>query len=243
MPKLIMPGSDDARLTFIKKAVETAEKDAAAGNPFLSAETIAATKEFIPPYEEKSMALSQKLSARSKEVREWNEALENLKTGMRDMWEVVKRRVARSDEPAEVLTYYQLPLSGIIPNPNTREEWLTLAAKMIDGDAKAVTAGYPAMLNPAADELQTVLDKAGQELGDVAGVDREYDAAQEALAELRPGADEIINEILAELRFNLRKKDAASQRRIMRTYGATYKYLKGEPLEEDEIPAEEVVEI
>jgi len=31
-----------------------------------------------------------------------------------------------------------------------------------------------------------------------------------------------------ELRFALRKKDAASKRRIMRSYGATYKAIEGE---------------
>ena len=38
-----------------------------------------------------------------------------------------------------------------------------------------------------------------------------------------------------ELRFNLRKKDGSSQRRIMRTYGANFHYLKGEPVDEENL--------
>ncbi len=49
--------------------------------------------------------------------------------------------------------------------------------------------------------------------------------------ELREQADDLIDDIAAELRFNLRKKDPASRRRIMRTYGVKYRYLKGEPVE------------
>jgi len=36
-----------------------------------------------------------------------------------------------------------------------------------------------------------------------------------------------------ELRYFLRKEDAPSQRRIMRSYGATYRYLPGEPVDEE----------
>ncbi|MCD4691905.1 MAG: hypothetical protein K8R79_03230 [Calditrichales bacterium] len=38
-------------------------------------------------------------------------------------------------------------------------------------------------------------------------VDREYDQAQEEIAGLRFKADELISDVMAELRFNLRKKD------------------------------------
>lgn len=89
------------------------------------------------------------------------------------------------------------------------------------------------MENPSAAELKAVVDEAQTEAQDVTVADREFDQAQEALGKLRPQADELINEIMAELRFRLRKRDAASQRRIMRTYGATYRYLKGEPVEEE----------
>ena len=58
------------------------------------------------------------------------------------------------------------------------------------------------------------------------------------MAALRARADELIAEVMAELRFNLRKKDASTQRRIMRTYGATYSYLLGEPVDMDDAAAE-----
>ena len=92
------------------------------------------------------------------------------------------------------------------------------------------------MCNPSAAELQAVLDTARSEFDDVAMADREYDKAQEEIERLRPQADDLIQDVFAELRFNLRKKDDASQRRIMRTYGAEFRYLKGEP--EDKVELE-----
>jgi len=56
------------------------------------------------------------------------------------------------------------------------------------------------------------------------------------LISVRPQADTVIREVMDELRFNLRHMDAPSQRRIMRTYGATFKYLPGEPPNEEPPP-------
>lgn len=235
MPVWIEPGSDNARLTFLKRSVSTAEQDSGSGNMYLSQLTTDSIKTFLSDFEQKVQVLSDKLSARSKESREATQALEKLKTYTRDLWEVLKRRVYRLEQPAEVLTFYELPLSGLIPKPTTREEWLTVADKIIIGDANAVKAGYPPMANPSAAELKEALQSAGNEIDEVAGSDREYDQAQEAVAALRPQASDLIHEVMDELQFNLRKKDDASQRRIIRTYGATYKYLQGEPVDEEEI--------
>jgi len=64
---------------------------------------------------------------------------------------------------------------------------------------------------------------------DVAVADRDYDIAQEVVASSRTVAEDFIQEVMDELRFALRKKDASSQRRIMRSYGATYTFVEGEP--------------
>ena len=87
------------------------------------------------------------------------------------------------------------------------------------------------MVNPSAAELDAVLATAQTEVDEVAPADRQYDEAQEAAATLRPRADELILEVMDALRYTLRKKSAPSQRRIMRSYGATYTYLKGETIE------------
>jgi len=55
---------------------------------------------------------------------------------------------------------------------------------------------------------------------------------------LRARADELISDVIDDLRNFLRKKDEPSQRRIMRSYGFTFKYPRGEP--EDEMWEEEV---
>jgi len=229
MPVYNPPNSDMNRLAFLKQAATTGAQDMAAGKSYVGQESLDALNALAPAFEAAHNGVSARLGARSEEVRQSNEALATLQTYVRDLWGVLRRRVTRLNQPVSVLQFYSLPQSGLSPKPTTQAQWLATAAEVIAGDAQAVAAGYPAMVNPSAAELQTVLTAAQQEADEVAPADRAYDEAQEAVAALRPQADELIQEVVDELRFNLRKHDAPSQRRIMRTYGASFSYLPGEP--------------
>ena len=81
--------------------------------------------------------------------------------------------------------------------------------------------------------MQAALDASVAEAGDVLKADRDYDEAQEAVAAFRDTADELIRDLRDYVVFGTRKKEAASQRRILRSYGATYRYLPGEAVDED----------
>jgi len=233
MPKYKPPRSNLGRSSFLAQALDTGTKDRTAGNNFISQESLDNITNLLPSLEIAVSQVGSRLSVRAKEIRERASAVGKTKRYLRDLWVVLKRRVERLEQPAEVLTYYQLPLDGLTPNPTAQDEWLMLAEQVVKGDDRAVLAGYPPMTNPSAAELAEVLAAAKKESHDVAMADREYDQAQETMAALRPQAAELIAEVMAELRFNLRKKDAPSQRRIMRSYGAHFSYLKGEPPDPD----------
>ncbi len=234
MPTYKAPLNDVERAAFLQRAASTGSSDAAAGTPYLSQETITLVDTLAQAFSTALSALSGKQSSRSREIRQRNEAVALLATYVRDFWEVARRRAHRLGQPAEVLTFYGLPLNGVSPNPTRNDEWLTLAATLVKGDTEAVAAGYPAMSNPSAAEVTAVLTTAQTESGEADAADRVYDQSQEALADLRAQADQLIADVVAELRFTLRRKDPASQRRIMRTYGAVFEYLEGEPRDPDD---------
>ena len=98
------------------------------------------------------------------------------------------------------------------------------------------------MQNPDVEELKEARDKAMAERGDIPIADRIYDEAQAEVEGLRPRAIELIDDIMADLRHSLRKLEEPSQRRIMRSYGATFKYYNGEP-EDKEIQEEDIESI
>ncbi|MCA9975465.1 MAG: hypothetical protein KC413_06930 [Anaerolineales bacterium] len=240
MPVYTAPRNDVDRVAFLLRAASTGQTDVDAGTPYLSQETITEVSALAASFDKSLSDISTEQSARSREVRQRNEAIELLATYVRDFWEVARRRAHRLGQPAEVLTFYGLPLDGTSPNPTRTDEWLTIAANVVRGDAEAALAGYPAMSNPSGGELTAVLTAAQTEANEAATADRLYDQSQEQLAELRTQADQMIADVMAELRFTLRRKDPPSQRRIMRTYGATFEYLEGEPNDPDD-QTEEVV--
>jgi hypothetical protein len=161
-----------------------------------------------------------------------------LKLVLDDLWEVLRRRVRRTDEPVGVLRFYGLDTEGQPPDLNTHEEWLELAEQVIEGDAQAVAAGYAAAVCPSAAELQAALDSARKELADVTPAERELDRAQKAVLSLRQQADDLIGDVIEELRFHSRKEDPVSQRHLLRTYGATYRYQPDEVRDLDDVEEE-----
>ena len=238
MPLYHPPTNDNARLAFLQKSAITASSDNTNGNQYISDEILEQVNQLLPDYEVKVNGLNNLLSSRSKEIRERDSAFSLLQLTVRDFWEVLKRRIRRKNLPAEVLTLYELPLNGHIPFPSSNQEWLGITRKVINGDKIAIEKGYEAMENPSTKELEKLLEICETESSDVSVADRNYDLAQKEVAELRQEADALIEEIMAELRFNLRKLEPASQRRIMRSYGATFKSLPGEPAN-GEIPPQE----
>lgn len=229
MPKYVSPQSHADRLQVLARAIQTGQMDIDAGRNYVTQDTIDRMNALRPAYAAAVQAIPVASAARSKEVRERNEAIAVLEVWVRDFWVVLKRRVHRLNQPAEVLVFYGLPLDGTLPTPFTPADWIQAAENCVQGDADAVAAGYPAMQNPAVPELVAVLTAATTEAGEVAEADRLHDEALAGAAALVPDIDEVITDLMEELRFNTRKMDYPSQRRIQRTYGARFITLPGEP--------------
>lgn len=234
MPYFTPPNSDADRLAFLKHTLTSSRNRRAAAKAELSLDTETGLAAFVPQFESAVDAVTSTQSARIRETRQRREALEKLSMYVRDLWAVLRRRVRRLGEAPEVHTYYRLPLDGTTLKPTRQLDWLVIAADVVRGDADAVAAGYPPMANPSAAEVAAVLAAAQIEAGEADSADRKLDQAQEAIALLRGEADQWVRDIMAELRFVLRRKSSASQRRIMRTYGATFGYFSGEKIDPDD---------
>ena len=232
MARIKKPRSVIDSLIFLKKAIETHTTDSESGVSYLSAGIVEKTQTFTPLLEQGMGDKARFVSNAQKERKEKNESIDELKTYIRDFWEVAKRRIYRENLPVELLAHYQLPKSGNLPYLNSDGQALEMAPLLIKGDADAVGKGYPAMVNPSAEALQEVLDKARREAADVSNADRELDEAQERVSDLMPEAKRLIDRIIAELEFNLYDKDDSSKRRIMRNYGVKYELAKDEEPDE-----------
>ncbi len=225
--------SDTGKVTQIKTGYATGKKDREEGNDYLSEETLSAAERVLGVYENKSISAHQKLSRRSRELDESRTAINTLETFVRDAVSVLQRKVKRENLPPQVFSLYGLPLDGKTPHPGSPAEWITIAGEIVEGDDKAHEQGFGRIACPSALEVLNKKEIAGKEHDDVSSADRNYDKVQEELAEIRNEAAVVIEDILAELRFNLRKMDDASKRRIMRTYGVQFRTIGGDSSSEE----------
>ena len=239
MPIYQVADSDPTRTAFMKKAITAATLDAEIGIAYVDAAFMAAFTAHYEAYNNAYVKVQSTLAARVQETAESVSAFEKLKMYISHTWFSVYHRAKRLGLSHAVLSYYQLNADGSRPTLKGREAWESIADQIIRGDAEAVLAGYTAMAEPTAVELQAILDASIAESGDVQQADRAYDIAQEEVAAFRETADELIRELRDLIVFGTRKKDAASQRRILRSYGAKYRYQPGEAMDEGDIVEEE----
>ncbi|MCP4238926.1 MAG: hypothetical protein GY770_36045 [Aestuariibacter sp.] len=244
MPAYRAPQSDIGRLAFMSKTIKAATIDQAQGLSYVDANLLTDPSAFVELYNAYNAAHIQVESAIGKrvgETAESNAALDKLRMYISHLWISVTNRARRLGLSAAVFRMYKLNSDGSRPVINGNEELLTIAPQIIAGDAEAVAAGFAPVAEPSTAELQAVLDSAIAESTDVIAADRKVDVAQAALAAFRPQADEMIADVRASILYNTRKMDAPSQRRILRSHGATFRYLPNEPIDEGDV-APEVVE-
>lgn len=223
MPVLVFPCNDVDRYNFLSTTVAKAESDATAGDAYVSQETIELAKSVVLPMKKVMERLSESAARRAKKEEKRNKALQMVEIYLRDLWIGIRNRVNREELPTSLLTFYGLPLSGLLPKTTSAATIIPLAELVIAGDAQAVEAGYEPMINPSAAELQAKVILAKSEVEDAVGASRMVNFNEEEMATLRAKADETVREIVAELRFYLRRRDETIQRRIMRNYGVRFR--------------------
>ncbi len=241
MAYLVFPKSDLNRLKTLKGSIATSKRDAEFGTSFIPAKLLREAEELRLKFQTVYDLSNSSLSARLKEVREKNESFVELNVLVRDFFEGLKRRTHRMDHPAEVFRFYNITLDGELPPFSKDQDLVAAAENILLGEQKALEAGYPAMGNPSAEDVALALESAKKEFGEITPADRAVNKVQKDLAEVREPVDEIIREIAANIQFSMRNETASNVRRFMRTYGFEYRYLQGEPVDE-ELVANETAE-
>ncbi len=235
MPYIKKPRSDAERLAWLRRMAETGAQDLLAGRAYLPQPLLTEVTTLVPIVGAAVKRTDETFAGRIKETGERQTAFERLQTYVRDYWQGLIRRTARENHNVEVLRMHGLAIEGYLPNPSRDEEWILWAERLVAGDANAVAAGLPPMANPTSAQVQTILDQVRIEAADVPQADRLYDEAQAALTDLRLPADDLIDQVVTYLQLALRRLDASSQRRIMRTYGVVFAPYEGEVLPEEPV--------
>ena len=223
MPTINYPKSDIGRTDFIMRATTTNEADQSSGKPYLMTTTWEKLIALEPQFNALVVGRSSSTGKRQQEVIEKNEAISKLQLFCSHGLKSVINRVERNEEPVTILANYTIGSTGNLPLLPLTSKLITIADQIIEGDAKTVAMGYPAMINPSIDEIDALNEIAKKELADVSTADRTIDVAAEEIALVRGDVDILIRDIVADLNYTMRHSDDASRRRIMRSYGVDFK--------------------
>ncbi len=240
MPEIVFPTSDIGRLALLERIHQTIigqlagdaeQKEMAAFFQTLADELA----DFLALYEPAVKAVQAALGNRARGTKERRQATERLGWFVRDFFVVLKRRMRRNGEPADLWHTYGMQSDGTLPDPKTPDELLQWGKRIVDGDVEAVKAGYLKMINPTAKQVLTALENARSKMSDVPQADIAYNRAQAAVQALRAQADSFIRRSNMLLEYLLHGHTKSDIRRIKRDFGFVFRYQTGEARDPDDL--------
>ena len=251
MPQVHIPNTDDDRSELLRSCIVTGQFDAGTAPPriFLAEGRVQEVLDFyndstdpagvpVTGFRNLVKDLTEKRGKRSIESGQSERAEAVLETYIRDYHEVLKRRTFRLAHPVAVFGFFNWPQDGSAEPISNRADRRIQALAIIDGEAAMVAAGFPAMSNPSRQEIADKLTLAETELLQITPTDRAVEEALEKVRAVRPRANELIADILDDLRYHTRKLPAGTARDAMRTYGVQFDLLPGEESDPVTPPAE-----
>lgn len=236
MPNIIIPRSNEDLIRFFETATRVANEDHLVQVKYLDADWIPQASDFVEDFQTRVRNLPAAQRNRALQIDERNAQFAKLDTYIRDYLSTLKRMVYREGLPVSLFAFYTLPESAELPNPTNMNEVLSWAEKIVKGDADAVAAGYPAMSNPTAAQVNTVLTQTKAEMDDVSAVERVLDTALDELEALRATGFSMAQDAEQQLNFQLRKLTPPDRRRIIRRYGFQFTYAAGETPDPEDTP-------
>ena len=218
------PQSDARRLQTLEQTITVDAQNKTNGHTFVRDEVITAATAVHAQFKPAMDVLSEKLSTRMQLIDDKDAAMQSLEWHVRDGWVGLKRRIRRQGLKPSVIVYYGLDEGAELPASMSQTDCLRYAQEMIGGDDEAAAAGFERLREPNQAEIQAAYTAANALYMSVPAADLAYDLAQKAVADLRPEVDEILADVVRDMRYNLSiaKMDKESERRIMRGYGFTF---------------------
>lgn len=228
MPQLQRPNTDNSRVKLLRTAFNKAQNTPPGQLAFTPA-TLAVLTTFLPSFEAELQERGTALTGQTTATGQLNAARRMLHMFITHFFRVFNFAVARGQFAATDRGQYQLDVSSdsapLLPTDADLTMW---AGRIVSGEAVRVAAGGTPMAFPSAAEVAA----AAADFQTIKGAQSQskdiYNKEQEEVEELRPEADELIDDIIDEVLFTFRKHTPASARRNAKEYGLTYVPSPGE---------------
>lgn len=232
MPFRKLPDSDATRSKGLNAALE--KSAATTGSTrLISPATSAALQAFHPDWEKETSERADALGRQTSSTAVLDALGVKLRMHTSHFIQVYQFGVARAIYAPSGRAIYELSVNEeSVPNLDAEADLLQWADRIVKGDPRRVAQfGEPAMANPSAAEVATVLAAYKTQLTVQSAAKDALEGEQTEVNELRPAADKLIRDIWDEVEFALRQHDAPTLRRRAREWGVFYALRPGEPEE------------
>ncbi len=137
-------------------------------------------------------------------------------------WSALVLRTEVMDHSRETLKIYGLSINGARPRINTLAKWLETAEALVRSEERAVARGYPPMVNPGIDTLNSVLTGAREAAKSLEEARLAYQENLQTLNGLRKEVATLFRSTLHYFKYALADLDPVQARQVMRSYGFTF---------------------
>jgi len=235
MPYRTPINTDAGRISFMERCLMQNENEATTKNPMIETDTMAGMKQILPEFNTAMTQRGKEAADQIPAVAQKEETKAICSMWISHFFQGLSFWIKRELHDEGIYKYYSMDVKGpVVPPLYQDSEVLYWGEQLLQGEAKRIADGGPAMLNPSAEQFKPIYEAYKGKLQILQKEKNELNAAEEAVNSLRARVDQVIDDAISELEFRLRKFDAPNRRRKMRTYGVSFSYRP------EEIPDEEV---
>jgi len=226
--------NDKERLGFLRRMTSRGRKDIEHDATMLPPELLEEAEGLQHTFQT-ALDDGKRIQARRKRATEQKRtAIDRLDAMNRDFWEVLTRRTRREGHSETILDRFRMINERGRPSDRRETDILINAEAQIEGDTWAISAGYPPMVNPSAEQHQNRLTEALTATEEADTAERELQKTSKHLEHLRERIRILVTKTSHYFQFLMGDEPASKRRNAMRRYGYTFLGNTGEVIEEPE---------
>ncbi len=214
--------SDLDRITWLKQMVQAASAPGNFGSGLLPGKLTRKAEQLNSQLHAALTTNTDTLALIGKLVTQCRAHQADISRITRLFWSSLVLRTEVMNHPREILKIYGLSINGARPRINTLAKWLETTEALVRGEERAVSKGYPAMVNPGIDALNSVLAGARDAAKALEETRLAYQENLQLLKGLRTEVTALFRSTLHYFKYALADLAPVQARQVMRSYGFTF---------------------
>jgi hypothetical protein len=223
MPSRALPNTDEGRLRALNSG-KTKNDSIPLLQQFLSADTKTPLNAIQPLFQTAMLNRGFALADQAVSTAAVNNSFDSGQMHISHFIQVFNLGVQRGIYPKAHRPFYNLDInSAALPALRSEQDITTWGLRISAGDAARIAAGGAAMANPTAADVAAAIALFNTNNTTQSTKKDAYDAAQEAVEDLREEADKVIKKLWDEVETHFDEEEPESKRRKASEWGVVYR--------------------